>query len=58
MRNIFLEISFTKCSGGATLRPFYKKSNLSICLRSTAENVIKFVFIVCTSQRVPKLIKT
>ena len=32
MRNIFLEISFTKCGGETVLRPFSKKPKLSISL--------------------------
>ena len=32
MRNIFLEISYTKCGGEAIPRPFSKKSKLSISL--------------------------
>ena len=32
MRNTFLEKSYTKCGGEAGLRPFYKKSKLSISL--------------------------
>ena len=30
MRKIFLEKSYTKCSGEASLRSFYKKPKLSI----------------------------
>ena len=32
MRNIFLEKPYTKYGGGAILKPFSKKSNLSISL--------------------------
>ena len=30
MRNIFLEISYTKCGGEAIPRPYFKKSKLHI----------------------------
>ena len=36
-RNIFLEKSYTKCGGGASPRPFYKKSKLSISLDRQSE---------------------
>ena len=32
MRNSFLEKSYTKCGGEASLRPFYENSKLSISL--------------------------
>ena len=32
MINIFLEKPYTKCDGESNLRPFSKKSKLSICL--------------------------
>ena len=32
MRNIFLENSYTRCSGKTILRPFYKMPKLSISL--------------------------
>ena len=38
MKNIFLGKSYTKFDGGASPRPFYKKSKLNI--RSTVRNVI------------------
>ena len=37
MRNIFLEKSYAKCGGEATLDPFYKKSKLSIYLDQQSE---------------------
>ena len=32
MRNIFLEISYTKCGGETSTRPFFEKLKLSISL--------------------------
>ena len=32
MRNIFLEKSYAKCNGESILRPFFKKSKLSVSL--------------------------
>ena len=32
LRNIFIEKSFTKCGGETILRPFFKKSKLSVSL--------------------------
>ena len=37
MRNIFLEKFYSKHSGEAGLRPFYKKSKLSISLDQQSE---------------------
>ena len=37
MRNVFIEKSYTKCSGEASPRPFYKKSKLSIPLDQQSE---------------------
>ena len=37
MRNVFIEKSYTKCSGEARPRPFYKKSKLSIPLDQQSE---------------------
>ena len=42
MRNIFLEISYTKYGGETITRPFSEKSKLSIFL-----DQIQFVFIIC-----------
>ena len=47
MRNIFLEKSYTKCGGEASLRPFYKILQL----------VLSF-FIAFPSRGPPKYIKT
>ena len=44
MKNIFLEKSYTKCSGETISRPFSKKSKLSISLDKYSK---AFVFIVC-----------
>ena len=37
MRNIFLEISYTKCGEEANLRPSYKNTKLSISLDQQSE---------------------
>ena len=37
MSNIFLEMSYIKCGGEASPRPFYKKSKLSISLDQQSE---------------------
>ena len=44
LKNIFLEKSYTKCSGETISRPFSKKSKLSISLDKYSK---AFVFIVC-----------
>ena len=57
MRNIFLEKSCAKCGGFASLRSFLLKIKIDYISGSTVWNVIKFVFIVCQSQGLPKYIK-
>ena len=52
---IFFGKSYTKCGGEANSIPFYKNSKLR---RSTVWIDIKFVFIVCQSEGLPKYIKT
>ena len=37
IRNIFLEKSYTKSSGEASPRPFYKKSKLSVSVDDQSE---------------------
>ena len=39
MRNIFLEISYTRCNGKVSSRPILYKSELSISLDQKAENL-------------------
>ena len=39
MRNIFLEISYAKCAGKASLRLFHIKSKLSISLEQQSEMI-------------------
>ena len=39
MKNIFLQKSYKKCSGKASPRPFYKKSQLSISLAQQSETL-------------------
>ena len=55
MRYIFLKMSYTKCSGKTSPRPFYKQSKLGISLE--CEMLCSF-FIECPSQGQPKYIKT
>ena len=57
MRGIFLEKSYTKCGEETSPRPIYKKSKLNIS-GSRVLNIIKFLFTVCPSRRLPKYIKT
>ena len=54
MRNIFLEKSITECGGETSPRPFIKKSKLSI---STAWSFIQYLFILCPSRELPKLLR-
>ena len=49
IRNILLEISYTKCGGEASTRLIYKESNIEQILGLTIWNVRKFVFIACPS---------
>ena len=49
IRNILLEISYTKCGGEASPRLIYKESNIEQILGLTIWNVRKFVFIACPS---------
>ena len=58
VRNIFLETLCTKYGVEASPRPFYKIFKIEYISWSTVWNVIKFVFIVCPSQDLPKSIKT
>ena len=58
VRNIFLEKSCTKRGVEAGPRLFYKIFKIEYIYWSTVWNVIKFVFIVCPSQYLPKYIKT
>ena len=39
MRNIFLEISYTRCNGKVSSRPILYKSELSISLDKQSENL-------------------
>ena len=55
MRYIFLKMSYTKCSGKTSPRPFYKQSKLGISLK--CEMLYSF-FIECPRQGQPKYIKT
>ena len=55
MRNIFLEKSYTKCGGGTILRPFFKKSKLSISLDQYSKILYVLVFIACYYQKWLKL---
>ena len=43
MRNIFLEKSYAKYGGEASLRSFYKKSNLNISLDQQSEHLSNFL---------------
>ena len=55
MRNIFLEISYTKCAGETIPSPFSKKSNL--ISRSFALSFMQFVFIVCQVEDYRNILK-
>ena len=57
MRTIFLEILYTKCGGETVLRPFSKKSKLSISLNKQSQNYINFVFIVCRVDECRNILK-
>ena len=52
-RNIFHENSYSKCGGETVLRPFSKKSKLSIIVSS----LIEFAFIVCQVEGYPNILK-
>ena len=45
MRNIFLEKSYTKCGRDASLRPFHKKSKLSVSLDQQPEMLLSLVLL-------------
>ena len=49
MRNIFLEISYRKCFGEPSPRPFYRKSKWKICSDQKSEFLYNFLFVVCPS---------
>ena len=49
MRNNFLEESYTKFGGEASLRPFYKKSRMSLPLDQQSE-ILKSSFILHKSR--------
>ena len=51
MRNIFLEKSYTKCSGETIPRPFSKKSKLSISLDQQSK-VLYSLFLLCAKSKV------
>ena len=52
MRNIFLEISYTKCDGETIPKPFSKKSKLRICNNVTYEHIFPFhIFVTITSRK-------
>ena len=53
MRNIFLELLWTKCSGQTSPRSFFQKFKIKPTSGSTVWNVIKFVFVVCPDQGLP-----
>ena len=57
-RNVFLEKLYTKFGGEASPRPFSKKLKLKNISGSTVWIAVKFVFIVCPSQGLPKHIKS
>ena len=64
MRNIFLKKSYTKCLGETSLRNFYKKSKLSVCLNLIYNSLRCYkVWFCCMSKHgtrgnVPEYIKT
>ena len=45
MRNIFLEKSYTKCSGETSPRPFYEKLKLSISLDQWSKVLYSFLLL-------------
>ena len=53
MTNIFLEKPYTKC-GGKLVPDLLQNIKIENVPRSTAWNVIKFVFIECPSEGLPK----
>ena len=58
MRNSFLEKSYTKWGGGASPRPFYKKSKLSISLDQQSEmleSLLSLYVLVEVYQNILKL---
>ena len=57
MGNVFLEISYIKCHGEASPRPYDIRSKLTICLDQQSE-IYKVIFIVCSSWGLPKCIET
>ena len=57
MKNIFIKKSYTKCGGETSPRLFHKKIEIEHISGSTVWNAIRFVFIVCTGQGLPKYIK-
>ena len=56
MRNIFLEISYTKCGGETIPRPFSKKSKLSTALDQYLK-IVQFVFILCQIEGYRNILK-
>ena len=54
-RNIFLKISYTKCGGKASPRPFYKKSKLSISLDQQPEHFYSLLVYVQVEEYQNKL---
>ena len=47
MRNIFLEISYTKCGGESSPKLFSEKLKLSVSLNQQSKRLKQSVFIVC-----------
>ena len=51
MRNIFLKKPFTKCGGETVIRPFTKKTKLSLSTDQQSKFLTEFIFIVSQAER-------